>query len=101
VASLKAFAQANYQWRSKVSFSAAGDPNLIQNSFGLLGGSIGIGAPDDRWTATLFARNLLDKFYATNIISQPVLNAPGVYSQFFAPDSRRLIGASLAVKLSR
>jgi iron complex outermembrane receptor protein len=101
VVSLKAFAQANYQWRSKVSFSAAGDPNLIQNSFGLLGGSIGIGAPDDRWTATLFARNLLDKFYATNIISQPVLNAPGVYSQFFAPDSRRLIGASLAVKLSR
>jgi iron complex outermembrane receptor protein len=101
VSALKAFAQANWNWRSEVSFSAAGDPNLVEDSYGLLGGSIGIGASDDRWTATLWARNLLDKYYATNIISQPVLNAPGVYSQFFAPDSRRLIGASLAVRLGR
>jgi iron complex outermembrane receptor protein len=99
VAGLKAFAQANWQWRSRVSFSAAGDPNLVHPSFGLLGGSIGIGAEDGRWTATLFARNLLDRFYATNIISQPVLNAPGVYSQFFAPDSRRIVGLQLGLKL--
>ena len=99
--SLKAFVQANYQWRDRVSFSAAGDPNLVQKSFGLLNGSLGIGDADGRWTVTLFAKNLFDKYYATNIISQPVLNAPGVYSQFFTPDSRRLIGVSLGVKLGR
>jgi iron complex outermembrane receptor protein len=99
IGELKAFVQANYQWREKVSFSAAGDPNLVQDSFGLLNGSVGVGDDDGRWTATLFVKNLFDKFYATNIISQPVLNAPGVYSQFFSPDSRRLIGVSLGVKL--
>jgi iron complex outermembrane receptor protein len=98
VAALKAFAQANWNWRSKVSFSAAGDPNLVEDSYGLLGASVGIGSQDDRWTASLWARNLLDRYYATNIISQPVLNAPGVYSQFYAPDSRRLIGASLSLR---
>ena len=101
VGELKAFAQANWNWRSKVSFSAAGDPNLVENSYGLLGGSIGIGAADDRWTATFWARNLLDDYYATNIISQPVLNAIGVYSQFYAPDARRLVGASLAFRFGR
>ncbi len=101
VGDLKAFGQANWSWRSKVSFSAAGDPNLVEKSYGLLGGSIGIGAADNRWTATLWARNLLDNYYATNIISQPVLNAVGVYSQFYAPDSRRLIGASLALKFGQ
>ncbi|MCY7397487.1 MAG: TonB-dependent receptor [Sphingomonas bacterium] len=101
VGNLKAFVQASYQWRDGVSFSAAGDPNLVQKSFGLLNGSLGIGDAEGRWTATLFAKNLFDKFYATNIISQPVLNAPGVYSQFYTPDSRRLIGVSLGVKLGR
>ena len=99
VGNLKAFVQANYQWRDQVSFSAAGDPNLVQTSFGLLNGSIGIGDSNGRWTATVFAKNLFDKFYASNIISQPVLNAPGVYSQFYTPDSRRLIGVSLGLKL--
>lgn len=99
--SVKGFAQVNWQWRDKVSFSAAGDPNLVQDSFGLLNGSLGIASIDNRWTASVFVKNLFDTFYATNIISQPVLNAPGVYSQFYSPDSRRLIGVSVGLKLGR
>ena len=101
IGDLKAFVQGSYQYRNKVSFSAAGDPNLVEQDYGIANGSIGIGQSDGRWTATVFVKNLFDKFYATNIISQPVLNAPGVYSQFFTPDSRRLIGVSLGLKLGQ
>ncbi len=101
IGDLTAFVQGSFQYRDKVSFSAAGDPNLVENDYGLVNGSIGIGRSDGRWTATVFVKNLFDKFYATNIISQPVLNAPGVYSQFFTPDSRRLVGVSLGLKLGQ
>jgi iron complex outermembrane recepter protein len=101
IGALTAFMQSNYQFRDKVSFSAAGDPNLVQKGFGIINGSIGIGETGGGWTATLFVKNLLDKFYATNIISQPVLNAPGVYSQFYTPDARRIIGVSLGLKFGQ
>ncbi len=98
VGDLNAFIQGSYQFRDKVSFSAAGDPNLVQEGFGLLNGSIGIDSSDGRWNASVFVKNLFDKFYATNVISQPVLNATGVYSQFYTPDARRLIGVSVGFK---
>lgn len=97
----KAFVQGSYQFRDKVSFSAAGDPNLVQEGFGLVNGSIGFTRADNNLTASLFVKNLFDKFYATNIISQPVLNAPGVYSQFYTPDARRIVGVSLGVKFGQ
>jgi iron complex outermembrane receptor protein len=98
VGDLTGFVQTSFQFRDKVSFSAAGDPNLQQKGYGILNGSVGVNGPDDRWNLTFFVKNLFDKFYATNIISQPVLNAPGVYSQFYTPDSRRLIGVSLGLR---
>jgi iron complex outermembrane receptor protein len=98
IGDMTGFVQSSFQFRDKVSFSAAGDPNLQQKGFGILNGSIGLNGPDDRWNVSLFVKNLFDTFYATNIISQPVLNAPGVYSQFFTPDSRRLIGVSVGMK---
>ena len=91
----RAFIQGNYYWRDDVSFSAAGDPNLVQPSYGLLGGSIGVGPQDGKWQLSVFVKNLTDEHYATNVISQPVLNAVGVYSQFVAPDSRRVVGVQL------
>lgn len=101
IGDMTAFVQTSFQFRDKVSFSAAGDPNLQQKGFGTMNGSIGVNGPDDRWNVTLFVKNLFDTFYATNIISQPVLNAPGVYSQFYTPDSRRLVGISLGLKFGQ
>jgi len=98
IGGLTAFVQANYQLRSDVSFSAAGDPNLVQDGFGIMNGSVGVGSEDGRWTLTLFGKNLFDTFYATNLISQPVLNAPGVYSQFFVPEARRIVGVAATIK---
>ncbi len=95
----RGFAQLSYYYRGRAYFSAAGDPALVEGGYGLLGGSLGIGPENGRWQVAVFARNLTDEHYATNLFSQPVLNSPGVVSQFIAPDSRRIVGVQLRVAL--
>ncbi len=90
--------QLNYFWRDKVSFSAAGDPNLVQDAYGLLGASVGIGSLDGKWNVSIYGKNLANQNFAANVISNPVLNAPGVYSQFTSPDARRSVGVVMNVK---
>ena len=101
MAGLKLSGQGNYAWRDKVNFSAAGDPNLVQAAYGLFGAAVGVGAADGQWTLTLFGKNLANKNFATNVISQPVLNAVGVSSQFVSLDARRSIGATLNLRFGK
>jgi iron complex outermembrane receptor protein len=95
---LRGFFQANWNWQSDVNYSISGDPGAIQKAYGLLGGRIGVSAPDKAWSVSLYASNLLDKRYAAQITPSPVtaLN-PGGYVQYFSPDSVRRAGISLDV----
>jgi iron complex outermembrane receptor protein len=95
---LRGFFQANWNWQSDVNYSASGDPGTIQKAYGLLGGRLGVSAPDKAWSLALYASNLLDKRYAAQITPSPVtaLN-PGGYIQYFSPDSVRRVGVSLDV----
>lgn len=95
---LRGFLQANWNWQSDVNYSISGDPGTIQKAYGLLGGRIGVSAPDKAWSVALYASNLLDKRYAAQITPSPVtaLN-PGGYVQYFSPDSVRRAGISLDV----
>ena len=101
VSDFKTFAMANWSWRDKTSYSAAGDPNLVNAAYGLFGASVGIAAADGRWAVSVFGKNLADKKFTTNLISQPVLNAVGVYSQFTSPDARRTVGVTVSVRLGK
>lgn len=96
--SFTAFGQANYVYRGEVSYSAAGDPLLRQDGYGLVGARLGVRGPDDRWTLAVFGRNLADENFVNNIISQPVLGAAGVSSQFPSADARRTVGISFDIK---
>jgi iron complex outermembrane receptor protein len=103
IGGLRGFGGLSYFYRDDVSYSAAGDPNLRQDGYGLLGAQFGIGGQDERWRLTVFGRNLTDENFVTNIIPQPVLqttplSAPGAYSQFPTADTRRTVGVSLDVK---
>lgn len=89
----------SYAWRGDVTFSAAGDPNLVQPSYGLLGAEIGIEGGGGTWAVRLFGRNLTDETFVAGIIPQPVLGAPGVYSQFPSAEARRIVGVALELKL--
>lgn len=98
VGSLVASGRISYSWRDEVTFSAAGDPNARQEAYGLIGAEVGIGSESGSWMLRLFGRNLGDENFVNNVIGQPVLGAPGVYSQFPSAEARRIIGVSLDVK---
>jgi iron complex outermembrane receptor protein len=90
----------NWFWRDRVTYASNGDPGLVQDAYGLLGGAVTLRAANDRWRLSVFARNLLDKNFVNRVIAQPVLNSPsgapqGSYSQFPSPEARRIIGASV------
>ena len=95
---LRGFFQANWNWQSDINYAISGDPGTIQKAYGLLGGRLGVSAPDKAWSLALYASNLLDKRYAAQITPSPVtaLN-PGGYVQYFSPDSVRRVGVSLDV----
>jgi iron complex outermembrane recepter protein len=98
IAGLRGFASVNYYYRGGVSFSAAGDPLLRERGYSLIGAEIGLGAQDGKWRLTVFGRNLGDVDFVNNVISQPVLGAAGVSSQFPSADARRIIGVSFDIK---
>ena len=99
VGALKLGGNVNWFWRDEVSYAANGDPNLVQGSYGLLGASVTLRDGEDRWSLSLFARNLLDKNFVNRIFATPVLNSPatastGSYTQFPSADARRILGVS-------
>ncbi len=106
---MRGFVQANWNWQSDINYAISGDPGTIQKAYGLLGGRLGVSAPDKAWSVALYASNLLDKRYAAQITPSPVtaLN-PGGYVQYFqsglrAPGrdqpGRRLLGPARAAPL--
>ena len=59
--------------------------------------SIGLGASDERWKASIYCRNCFDKRFVSYIESNPG-GAVGDYDQSFAIDSFRAVGASIDVR---
>jgi iron complex outermembrane receptor protein len=89
----------NWFWRDKVSFSAAGDPLMVQDAYGLLGANLRFGPADGSWRLSLFGKNLLDEDFANVVFSSPVLNSPGVSVQLPSPEAERIVGVRLDLAL--
>ena len=54
----------NYVWQDKVNFPLNGDPLVAQDSYGLLNFSLSMVDKEDRYTVTLFGKNINDEeFY--------------------------------------
>jgi iron complex outermembrane receptor protein len=102
--SLDAFASMNWYHRSKTNYSANLDPKTAQAGYGLLGGSVGVKGPDEKWKLSIYGRNILDKRFAGWIVRNPIDGAigdaakGGDYFTFFTPDSFRTVGLSFDVK---
>lgn len=55
----------NYVWQDEVNFPLNGDPQLAQDSYGLLNFSLSMVDKEDRYEVTLFGRNITDEqFYS-------------------------------------
>ncbi|MXO67449.1 TonB-dependent receptor [Altererythrobacter marinus] len=96
-------ASASFSYRSS-TYGVVADPNSINPGYGLLNGQLSIGRYDDRWRLSLFARNLLDKYFVAGIFRTPLdsgtdnstpLSTIG-YSNIPAMDSSRTVGVKLS-----
>jgi len=90
-------ASADYGWRDGYNASATGDPNTAIKSYGILGGTIGIGAENDRWKLAVWGKNLTDKRFPSALFTTP-FGGKGDYSQVLTGDAFRRYGVTLNVR---
>lgn len=99
--SLTAFGQFTINYTSEQQFAVEQDPLLVQPGYALVDASIGVKALDDRYTLTLFVKNLFDENYLTSLGHNSLLataaspfDLVGTYNK----DSSRYFGASFGVR---
>jgi iron complex outermembrane receptor protein len=59
---LHGFVQATARWQSKVVFNLLQDPDSVQDAYGTV--NVSAGLRGERWKASVFVNNLLDKRFA-------------------------------------
>ena len=95
------FIRADYHYRSKVNFSADGDPNTVEPGYGILGMSFGVSPSSGSWQLSVFARNLADRRFLSYKFLNPWVNfvgdnaLGGDYWNSFGVDSFRTVGVAL------
>lgn len=99
--SMNAFAQFSVNLTSEQNFTSENDPLTVQPAYALVDASVGISTPDDRYSLTVFVKNLFDENYLTSIAHNALLSTTaspfdlvGTYNK----DSSRYFGATIGVK---
>lgn len=95
---LTGFVQLSATQQSEVTFSLEQDPGLVQDGYGLVNLTIGAVTADDRYTLSLFVRNLFDQAFVNGMQRESIVtNAanPGNIAYFPAKDAERYVGVSL------
>ncbi|WP_029935893.1 TonB-dependent receptor [Sphingomonas sp. UNC305MFCol5.2] len=99
--SLGAFGQFSINYTSEQQFAVEQDPLLWQPAYVLVDASIGLKTIDDRYSLTLFVKNLFDENYLTSIAHNSLLattanpyDLVGTYNK----DSSRYFGATFGLK---
>ncbi|MQP65006.1 TonB-dependent receptor [Niveispirillum sp. SYP-B3756] len=98
----------NYAWQSEVNFDLRGNPNTVQDSYGITNLSIAFeDKAEGRYRLTLFARNLFDKHYFSSVndltnglIANPYPNPSTAIDLRGrrARDASRYLGARFSIK---
>lgn len=98
---LAGFLQTNVSFQSRQQFAIEQDPLLVQDAYTIVDLSVGATTKDGKYTLTLFARNLLDENYVTNLQHGTLLASTAspfdIYGQV-NKDANRYFGAQLGVK---
>jgi iron complex outermembrane receptor protein len=91
---LDGFVGGTANYRSEAPNSAQPDPNLDVDAYTLVDARLGVRSANDRWTVSLFAKNLLDERFPSYTAREP-LRPVGNYVQVFSPASFRTVGLAL------
>ncbi|RZF63465.1 TonB-dependent receptor [Sphingomonas populi] len=96
-----AFAQVDMSFQSKQQMALEQDPLLIQKAYALVNASIGFHPIDNRFTATLFVKNVFNTHYFTSLGHNSLLataanpnDVVGTYNK----DADRYIGGSIGFR---
>ncbi len=95
------FWQTNLNFQSKQQFAIEQDPLLVQKAYALVDMSLGLRTPDDRYSLTVFVKNLFDTHYVTSLSHAFVYASPSSPNDllgFINKDSDRYFGATLGAK---
>lgn len=75
--SIQGFVRADYNWQSRVFFTAANDSIETQDSYGLMNASFGIEHLDQGWKLSVWGRNLFDHEYIVGSANFPAAGPSG------------------------
>src|SRR5690606_2136164 len=62
-------AGADYSYTQETNAQLGDDRRFDQPAYSIVNARLGIGGNDARWTATLFARNVFDKYYVLGVFN--------------------------------
>jgi iron complex outermembrane receptor protein len=98
---LSAFAQVSVNYQSRQQFAIEQDPLLVQKAYTLVDATVGVHTPDERYTLSVFVKNLFDKNYYTsmghNSLIATAANPLDIVANY-NKDADRYFGATLGVK---
>jgi len=86
---------ASYRWQSRLMFDFRGNPNLYQDSFGILNLSAALHERDGRYSISVFVNNVLDKQFYSAMGDDTNYRFAPAYNGRFARDSFRYAGVNL------
>ena len=99
--SLDGFAQFSINFQSEQHFAIEQDPLLVQKAYALVDASIGIRTGDERYSLTLFVKNLFDTNYYSTVSHNSLLATAASPLDLIATynkDADRYFGATFGVR---
>ena len=93
-AGYQGFVQGAYVWQDDVVMREDNNPKTIQESYGLFDLSAGVNWPDNRFSATLFVKNVGDQTFGTNRIDFAFTGVGAPVVQFRPKNADTYFGAT-------
>lgn len=93
------FMQGAYVWQDEVVMREDNNPKTIQGDYGILDANIGLISPEDRYSLTLFVRNLTDESFGVNRIDFGFTGVGAPVAQFRPKNADRYAGLTFRMKL--
>ena len=96
-----AFAQVDMSFQSRQQMALEQDPLLIQKAYALVNASVGFHPIDNRFTATLFVKNIFNTHYFTSLAHNSLLATaanPNDVIGTYNKDADRYVGGSLGFR---
>ncbi|MDE0952251.1 MAG: TonB-dependent receptor [Halioglobus sp.] len=81
--------------QDEIQYSLSQDVNTIEDGYAVFDASVVFQDHSDRWTATVFVKNIADKFYASAILPNNPNIAPNAYNHRYGKDAGRTFGLEM------